>query len=93
MRIGQYFRKIWTKLCGLRFLGHPVYYCNFGRRQKTVIGSLQSIEFRLIRGLGAKVTYLIFTGVLVFKKLMHFNAGNFILKLFDTEGHQPTNDA
>jgi len=24
LRIGQYFTKIWTKLCGLFFLGHPV---------------------------------------------------------------------
>jgi len=25
LKIGQYFTKIWTKLCGLLFLGHPVY--------------------------------------------------------------------
>ena len=25
LKIGQYLTKIWTKLCGLLFWGHPVY--------------------------------------------------------------------
>jgi len=29
LKIGQYFAKIWTKLCGLLFWGHPVFVsCN-----------------------------------------------------------------
>jgi len=28
LRIGQYFTKIWTKLCGLLFCGHPVHSGN-----------------------------------------------------------------
>jgi len=35
LTIGQYLTKIWTKLCGLLFWGHPVYisvrYDNYWR--------------------------------------------------------------
>jgi len=41
LKIGQYLAKVWTKVCGLVFLAHPVYVyrfmCAFTRKYCTMI--------------------------------------------------------